>query len=267
MPHAVWKGHLAFGLVQIPVNLFAAEKRKELSFDLLDKRDMARIGYSKVNKSTGEEVAQQNIVKGFELQSGKHVVVSESDFKRATIESTHTVDISEFVLASEIDPIYFDRPYYLAPGRGGDRPYRLLHEALRASGRIGIGHVVLRTREAVAAVYPHERALVLNTLRYAHELRPLSELDLPAATKPSAKELAMARRLIDDMSGAWKPTQYKDRYRDVLLALIRRKGKGEKVLPEPEEEKEPEEGGKVLDLAALLKKSLGSPRTARRRSA
>jgi DNA end-binding protein Ku len=260
MPRAIWNGHLSFGLVQIPVGVFPAEQRDDLSFDLLDRRDSQHVGYSKINKATGEPVPAKEIVKAWEYAPDRYVFVEDADFKRARVESTRTIDVSEFVPAGSIDPLFFERPYYLAPGKGGDKPYRLLAAALKESGQVGIGRIVIRSREDVAAVYPEGDALVLNTLRYPHELRNPKDLDLPKAEKAPPKELAMAKLLIEQMSGEFKPSQYKDRYREEMLAILKKKAKtGDRGLPEPIEP-EPETGGKVLDLAALLKKSLNQKR-------
>ena len=257
MPHAIWKGSLSFGLVQLPIELYSAESREELSFELVDRRDMAPIGYSKVNKKTGEKVPKDDIVKTHEVEKGRVVVVEDQDFKRVKLEATHVIDITEFVEAADIPPLYFERPYWSAPAKGGDKPYRLLVKALADANRVGIGQIVMHARESVVAVYPYEDLLVVNTLRYVHELRDAKELKLPSKEhKPVERELTMAQRLIEDMAGGWKPEQYKDQYRDRLVELIRRKAKsGTKGLPEPEEPELPTPS-RTVDLADLLRRSL-----------
>jgi DNA end-binding protein Ku len=257
MPHATWKGSLSFGLVQLPIELYTAERRDDLSFEMVDRRDMAPIGYSKVNKKTGEKVPKEEIVKAHEVGPGRVVVVEDEDFKRVKLDATHVIDISEFVEASRIPPYFFERPYYAAPAKGGEKPYRLLVAALAESGRVGIGQIVMHARESVVAVYPEDDVLVVNTLRYVHELRDTNDLKLPSKEqKPAERELTMAKRLIEDMAGSWKPSQYKDQYRDDLLELIRRKAKtGTKGLPPPEEPAAPRKERSV-DLGELLRRSL-----------
>lgn len=270
MPHAIWKGSLRFGLVTIPVAVHPAESPDDLDFGLLDRRSLAPVGYRRINKSTGKELPASEIVRGYEVSEGRWVVLSDADLKRANPEATQSVDIFAFVGRDEIAPIYYDRPYYLAPLKHGEKAYALLREALARSGRQALARVVLRTRQHVAAVYPLERALVLNLLRFAHELRDPAAYELPPAGLSklglSAKEVEMAERLIDGMVEAWEPARYKDEYRDDLLALIRRKSKsagkaeGEAVAPAARAPK-----AQVVDLMALLKKSVeeGGRRTRR----
>jgi DNA end-binding protein Ku len=265
MPQAIWKGSIRFGLVNIPVALYPAESPATLDLDLLDRRDMARVGYDRVNKSTGRKVASADVVKGYEVSDGRYVVVTDQDLKKAAPEATQTVDIVAFVKAEEVSPIYFDKPYYLAPLSKGDKAYALLREALKRSERIAIANLVVRTRGYVAAVYPQERALVVQLLHYAHELRDPEDLDLPPAGTAklgiTAKELELADRLIEGMVEAWKPEVYKDDYRDQLLALIRKKAKsGGKAVVEEEEEEEEAPRAEVVDLMALLKESVSGKR-------
>lgn len=259
MPHAVWKGSIQFGLVNIPVALYPAETPDELDLDLIDRRTMSPVGYKKINKETGREVPQDEMVKGYAISDGHYVVVSEGDLKRASPEATRTVDIVGFVEAKEIDPIYYDKPYFLAPTGQGGKAYALLRGALEKSGRIGIARLVVRTRQYVAAVYPLGDVLIAQLLRYQHEIRDAKSLDLPKGNtaKPSAKEVEMAERLIDGMTEAWKPQDFRDEYRDELLALIRKKAKAGKEVEvtEVEEDEEPR-GADVVDLMALLKQSV-----------
>jgi len=272
MPRPIWHGNIRFGLVTIPVGLYSAETRDEIDLDLLDRRNMARIGYSKVNKETGEEVPPEDVVKGYQVEKGRYVVVDKEDIAGASPEATQSVEIVEFVAASEIEPIFFDRPYYLAPLKNGEKPYALLREALHRTKRVGVARLVVRTRQYVAAVYPWERALVVHLLRYQHELREPGELDLPPAggakSGIASKELQMAERLIDEMVEKWKPGEFKDEYRGKLLALIRKKAKAGEEWQVPEVEREAPRG-EVVDLMSLLKRSVDerSERPASRRAA
>ena len=275
MPRVLWKGAISFGLVNIPVSLHSAEKRNTLDFTLLDRRDFAPVGYKRVNKQTGREVPWEQVVKGYEYEEGSYVALSDEDFKRANVEATQTVDITAFVDAADIDPIYYDTPYYLSPGKRGEKGYALLRETLRKSGKAAIANVVIRTRQHVAVLLPMDELLVLNTLRYADELRPAGDLELPGHAKASAREVEMALRLVKEMSEKWKPEKYHDTYRDDLLARIKEKVKaGEtREITEPEDEKKaPRKGAEVIDLMALLKRSVeegGRPgkRPARARAA
>jgi DNA end-binding protein Ku len=259
MPRVLWKGAITFGLVNIPVALHPAEKRKALDFTLLDRRDFSPVGYRRVNKKTGKEVAWDEIIKGYEYDDGRYVALSKEDFRRANVEATQTVEILSFVDAGDIDPIYYDTPYYLAPGKRGEKGYALLRETLRRSGKVAIANVVIRTRQYVAALRPMESMLVLDTLRYANEIRPADDFELPREAKASAREVDMALKLVKEMSEKWKPGKYHDTYREDLLARIRKKVKaGEtKELTEPEDEEQaPRKSAEVIDLMALLKRSV-----------
>jgi DNA end-binding protein Ku len=256
MPHSIWKGSLSFGLVNIPVGLFPAESPDDLDLTLLDKRDLAPIGYNKVNKETGEPIAQSDIVRGYEVSDGKYVLLTDSDFKKANPKATQTVEIFGFLDAGAIPALYFDRPYYLAPLKQGQKPYALLREALERSGKVGLARLVIRTRQYLAAVYPFGDVLVVNLLRYPHELRDPAALDVPEGkTRLAPKEVELAEKLIAGMEEEWQPKQYKDEYRDDLLALIRKKSKNPRAVEaEPEPEAEPM--AEVIDLMALLEKSV-----------
>jgi DNA end-binding protein Ku len=258
------------------MGLYSAEAPNELDLTLLDKRDFSPVGYERVNKKTGKEVKWDDIVKGYEHKPGKFVVLTDQDFDEANAKATRQMDISAFVDFSEIDPRYFDRPYYLAPQKNGKKAYALLREALRKTGKAGIGKVVIRTRQHLAAVVPRDEALILVVLRFADELRDDSELDLPSGSAKklgvSPKEMAMAERLVLDMSESFKPEKFEDDYRRDLMKLIRKKAKAGEVntVPERAAKKRRSEGGaKVIDLAALLAESVqgshrgrakGSPR-------
>jgi DNA end-binding protein Ku len=262
MARGLWKGAISFGLVNVPVELYSAEKKSsELDLTMLDKRDLAPVGYKRYNKSTGEEVPWADVVKGYEYDDDKYVVLSDEDFRRANVEAAKTVDIQAFVDLKDIPPLFFDTPYYLAPGKRGEKAYALLRDALKKSGKAGIATVVIRTRQYLAAVMPHEDVLLMDALRYADEIKGVEELGIPNGAlhhKASPKEIDMALRLIDDMSEKWQPEKFKDTYRDDLMARIKekiKKGQTEQIT-------EPEKGGKerasaeVIDLMALLKKSV-----------
>ena len=259
MPRELWKGAIQFGLVHIPVSLFPAEQSEELSFTMLDRRDLQPVGYKRFNKTTGEEVPYEQIVKGYEWSEGEYVTLEKEDFKRANVEATQTVDIFGFVDKESLPTFFFESPYYLAPGKHGDKGYALLRETLIRTGRIGLATVVIRTREHLAALYAVDNVLVLNTLRYATELRDPADLKLPAdlkAAKVTPKEVDMAERLVKDMEIEFDPSKYHDTYRDDLLKLIEEKASG-KVKPEPKAKRAPREA-EVIDFAALLEKSLGA---------
>jgi DNA end-binding protein Ku len=266
MPRGLWKGAISFGLVNVPVELFSAEKRaSELDLTLLDKRDLAPVGYKRYNKSTGKDVPWAEIVKGYEYEDGQYVVLSDEDFRRANVEASRTVDIVAFVDAKDIAPLYYETPYYLAPGKRGEKAYALLRDALEKAGKVGIATVVIRTRQYLAAVMPQGDALVMNTLRYAKALRDPADLDLPKHPKVSAKEIDLAMRLIKDMEEKWQPAQYKDTYHEDLLKRIEEKvkaGQTEEITP-PEKAKA-SRGAEVIDLMALLKKSVEGKKPAKK---
>ena len=262
MARGLWKGAISFGLVNVPVELFAAEKRSsELDLTMLDKRDLAPVGYKRYNKATGEDVPWAEIVKGYEYEDDKYVVLSDEDFRRANVEASKTVDIQAFVDLKEIAPLHFETPYYLAPGKRGEKAYALLRDAMKKAGKAGIATVVIRTRQYLAAVIPQDDVLLMETLRYADEIRATEELGIPKGAlhhNVSAKEIDMALRLIDDMSEKWKAEKFKDTYRDDLMARIHEKikqGETEEITEPEKGEKEPARAN-VIDLMALLKKSV-----------
>ena len=262
MARGLWKGAISFGLVNVPVELFSAEKRSsELDLAMLDKRDLAPVGYKRYNKSTGEDVPWAEIVKGYEYDDDKYVVLSDEDFRRANIEASKTVDIQAFVDLKDIPPLYFETPYYLAPGKRGEKAYALLRDAMKKTGKAGIATVVIRTRQYLAAVLPQDDVLLMDTLRYADGIKAADELGVPSGALHhwvSAKEIDMALRLIDDMSEKWQPEKFKDTYRDDLMARIKEKikeGQTEEITAPEKGEKEPARAD-VIDLMALLKKSV-----------
>src|SRR5215203_2481092 len=263
MPRTLWKGAISFGLVHIPVGVYSAEKRNSFDLTMLDRRTMKPVGFKRYNKDTGEDVSWDDIVKGYEYEKGRYVVLTEEDFKRANVEATQTVDIVSFVNADEIPPIYFETPYYLAPDKRGHKGYALLRETLIQSGKVGIANVVIRTRQYVAALMPVKDVIIMNTLRYANELRGTEELDVPSkdlkAVGITPREVDMARRLVEGMSAKWKPEEFRDTYHEDLLALIEKRiqaGQTEVVTAPDAEEEEAPKRGEVVDLMALLKRSV-----------
>jgi DNA end-binding protein Ku len=252
----IWKGSISFGLVNIPVGLYsAARSSNQVKFRMLRKSDHSPIRYKRVAEADEKEVAWEDIVKGYEYEKDQYVVLTERDFERVKIESTQTVDIKEFVKLEEIDPMFFDEPYYLAPEKGGDKAYTLLREALANSGRVGIAKVVIKTREHLAAVKPMGKALVMELMHFADELVDANELKLPANGKVGPKELKMAESLIEGMSDKWEPEKYKDEYREAVMEVIQEKIEaGGKELPA--QKTKTKRATNVVDLVAVLQESL-----------
>jgi DNA end-binding protein Ku len=253
----IWSGTISFGLVSVPVRMFTATASQELRFHFLDRRDMAPIGYDKVNKETGESVDPADIVRGFEFEKGRYVEVTDEDIDRLDVELTHAIDICDFVSIDEIDPLYFRKGYYLLPQDGAEKPYRLLLKALEETGRVAIAKVVIRNKQHLACVRPVDAALVLETMYYADEVRAPE-----AAPKPQVREaeVEMAKTLIENLAAAWEPGRYHDRYRNELLDLLRKKAEGA-PLPEPSQD----EGGEVVDLMEALRQTVQA--TKKRRAA
>lgn len=259
MARSIWKGSITFGLVNIPVGLYSAEKREEVSFHLLDRKNKARVKYKRVNESTGREVAWEDTVRGFELESGKYVILTDEDLQRAAPEKTQTVDILDFVDLEEIDPSYFDKPYYLGPDKKGAKSYALLREVLKRTKKVGISKVVIRSKQYLAAVIAEDDVIVLNILRFAHELRDPKELDLPRGKEGvTERELDMAERLVEGMVDSWDPEKYRDDYYKDLMKMIHERAKAGQYdeAPEAPPEPKPERGANVVDLMALLKQSV-----------
>ncbi|KVT17656.1 DNA-binding protein [Burkholderia sp. MSMB1078WGS] len=260
-PRMIWKGAISFGLVHVPVQLFPATRTVKPSFRMLDKRSMDPIGYRQINKRTGKEVAREDIVRGYEYEKERYVVLSDDEIRAANPESTQTVDILTFVDEDAVSFLYLDTPYYLVPDRKGEKVYALLRDALKDSGKIGIALVVMRDRQHLGALIPVGPMLALDTLRWQEELRPLDELSVPAddakGAGVTARELDMAKKLIDDMSGKWTPDEYHDTFRDDILELVERKVRAGKI---EEIEDRPAQTGRaasnVVDLTELLKRSL-----------
>jgi len=244
------------------VTLYSGERRSELHFNLVDNRNKAKVRYKRVNEMTGEEVPWNEIVKAYEYEEGEYVVLTDEDFQHADVEATQTVEIQDFVKKEDIDYRYFEKPYYLVPGKKAEKGYVLLRDTLRDAQKVGIATVVIRTREYLAAVIPEGDALTLNLLRFQHEVVDPAEFDLPAGEtsdyKISDKEMNMARELVDSMAGEWQPEKYHDEYREKLLEWINHKVEaGEEVaLAVPEEEAPERKAGEIVDFMSLLKKSV-----------
>ena len=261
----IWKGSISFGLVNIPVGLYPATRSaNQVKFRMLRKSDHSPIRYKRVAETDEKEVAWEDIVKGYEYEKDNFVVLSEKDLERVKIASTQTVDIKEFVKLEEIDPMFFDEPYYLAPEKGGDKAYTLLRDALEQSGKVGIAKVVIKTREHLAAVKPMDKALVLELMHFPDELVDASELKLPSDGKVGQKELKMAESLIDGMSGKWDPEQYKDEYREAVMEVINEKVEaGGKELPA--QKTKSKKATNVVDLMAVLQESLHHAKAAKKK--
>ncbi len=263
MARAIWKGSIAFGLVNIPVALTSAESRPDIQLHMVDSSNHARIRYERVNADTGEEVPWDRMVKGYEHEDGKFILLSSEELESVQPELTKTIEISEFVELSEIDPILFDKPYYLEPEKRGRKAYALLREALRKSGKAGVSRVVIRTREYLSAMFVRDDVLILMLLRFPQEVKNPSTLELPSSGdkqwQPVKKEMDLAMRLIDDMTEKWNPDDVHDEYRESLLAYIEKKiSKGDSVedVKGGGDASESDDGANVVDLAAYLEKSV-----------
>lgn len=251
---AIWKGAISFGLVNIPIALYSATRSEDLKFRLLREKDLSPVNYKRVAEADGKEVPWDQIVKGYEHEKGKFVVLKDEDFKRVDIEATQTVDILRFVELKEVNPIYFHKPYYMEPQKGGDKAYVLLREALRATGKIAIAKVVIKTRQHLAAVKPQEKGLVLELMHFANELIDVDEFKLPATKEIGKKELNMAEALIESMSDKWKPEEYVDEYKEALEKVIEEKvEKGDKRPAKVVRKTKPTN---VIDLVSVLQESL-----------
>lgn len=253
MARPLWKGTLGFGLVSIPVELYTAVRDLGPHFHFLRRSDKSRIGYQKIAKADGEVVSQEDLVKGYEYEKGRYIVLTQKDFDEAAVKRNSRIELMDFVAGDEVDDRYFDKPYYLLPARGGEKAYTLLREALRESKRVGIAKFVLRNQPHLAAVEAIKDAIVLSTLRFREELVPVSEYEFPDASF-KAPELTMAQQLVDALAGEWDPDKYTDEYRANLMKIIEAKQKRQK--PDLERQ-EPEADAKVIDLMERLRRSLG----------
>jgi DNA end-binding protein Ku len=268
MPRSIWKGAIAFGLVHVPVSLYPASQEDDIDFDWLDKRSMDPVGYQRINKRTGKPITKDNIVKGVKQDDGDYVLMDDDEIRNAYPKTMQTIEIEAFVKASDIPFVYLEKPYYLEPAPKADKVYALLREAMIAQGVIGIARVVMHTKEHLAALMPDGPTLVLNTLRWASELRTWDELRIPAAGKAAANlkdaELKMAGQLIGELTVKWKADTYHDHFAEAIKKLIKAKvdaGNTHEVTPieSPADNSAP---SNVVDLTALLKGSLGKRRTA-----
>jgi DNA end-binding protein Ku len=268
MARAIWKGSISFGLVNIPIALYPATRREEFKFRLLRKSDLSPVNYKRVAEKDGKEVPWDQIVKGYEYEKGKYVVLKDEDFQRVDLEATQTVDIQDFVELDEIDPIFFYKPYYLEPQKGGDKAYVLLRDALKDSKKVGIAKVVIKTREYLAGVKPEDGALVLELMHFADELADMSNLHIPKKVEVGKREMDMAKSLIGSMSSKWNPEKYHDDYREALMEVIEEKVEagGKEIEEKPKKAPKPT---KVIDLVSVLQKSLeetGAKRKSRGKS-
>jgi DNA end-binding protein Ku len=249
---AIWKGHISFALVTIPVSLFSATKRNEISLHYLHKGDLSPVSYKRFCDEEDKEVAWEDLTRGYEYEKGKYIEITEEDLDKADVELTKTIQVMEFVEESEIDPVYFDKPYYLEPQKGGERAYALMRDALAHSGKVGIARVVLKSKEHLAAVKPVGKMIMLGMMRFAHEIVDPSTLQLPDVSVPSGKEMDLARTLIDSMTDKFEPAKYKDDHYDKMLAVIQAKVQGVSLKPGQPAPKP----GKIVDLMEVLKQSL-----------
>jgi DNA end-binding protein Ku len=256
MARAIWSGSISFGLVNIPVKLYSAVSRKTVRFHQLHDADGVRIQQKRVCPKDGEEVPYENLVKGYEVAPDRYVVVTPDELDAVAPEKTRTIDIEDFVELDQIDPVYYDHPYYLAPDKGASKAYGLLLEAMKDAGRVGIARVVIRSKEQLVAIRPAGDVLTMETMLFADEVLSQDRFDeLPEGkAKTSKRELEMARQLIDSLAGDFEPGKYRDEYRERVLELIERKAQGEEVVLQPPEE----EPAKVPDLMAALEASIAS---------
>jgi DNA end-binding protein Ku len=257
---AIWKGNISFALVSIPISLFSATRRSELSFHYLHKKDMSTVSYKRFCDTENTEVPWEEITRGYEYEKDHYVEITDEDLDKADIELTKTIQIQEFVQETEIDPVYFDKPYYLEPQKGGERAYALMRDALAQSKKVGIAKVVLKSREHLAAVKSVGDMLTLQTMRFSHEIVDAGSLNLPAKAEISKKEMDLANTLIDSMSDKFDPNRYKDDYYDKVLGIIQMKVAG--VSPEVPALKGPGPA-KVVDLMEILKQSLTETKKAK----
>jgi DNA end-binding protein Ku len=250
---AIWTGAVGFGLVNIPIKLYSASQQSDLDLDMLDKKDHAHIKFKRVNEDTGKEIAWNSIVKAYKYK-GDYVILDEKDFEQASPKKSKLIEITDFVMESEIDSVYFETPYFLEPEKSGAKAYALLRDAFKKSGKAGVGSFVLRNKEHLCILRPYKKAIVLNRLRFAEEVRDPSELNLPA-DKPKPAEMKMALNLIDQLSQPFDIKKFKDTYRSELLELIKKKAKGKKVKYSPLKVTHRKKGDLMSQLKASLKKA------------
>jgi len=260
LPRSIWTGAISFGLVNVPVKLFSATSPKDVRFHQLEEGTGARIRYRRVSETSGEEVPYERIVKGYELGGDRYVIISPDELDALDPKATHSVDIEDFVELSEIDPVFYEHPYYLVPDKGGSKAYSLLVRAMSESGKVAIGRLVMRTKQYLCAIRPVDGVLCLETMLFADEVVSPEELDVgDEDVEVSERELTMARQLIESLSSAFDPTKYRDEYRDRVLELIERKAEGQEIVAQPAAEAP----AKVVDLMAALEASLAAAKQAR----
>src|SRR5437868_15071822 len=266
MARAIWKGSISFGLVNIPIALYPATRREELKFRLLRKTDLSPVNYKRVAEKDGKEVPWDQIVKGYEYEKDKYVVLRDDDFQRVDLEATQTVDIQDFVDLEEIDPMFFYKPYYLEPQKGGDKAYALLRDSLKDTNKVGVAKVVIKTRQYLAGVKPEDGVLVLELMHFADELADAEKLHLPKKMEVGKREMSMAKSLIDGMASKWEPEKYKDDYREALMEVIEEKVEagGKEIEEKPRKTPKPT---KVIDLVKVLQQSLEQTGNAKKKAA
>ncbi len=266
----IWKGSISFGLLNIPVSLQTAQQSKELHFSLLDGKDLSHIKYLKISAKTGKEVPYDRIVKGFKYKTGEYIIMGEGDFERANVKATKTIDIEDFVLRDEIDPMLFEKPYYLVPQKGAEKGYFLLREALEHTRKVAIAKIVIRTKQHLAMVMPRGDYLILELLRFAHEVKEIDEVDylreVDTSVKFTQRELKVAEDLIKGMTARWKPEKYKDTYYEDIMKRIEAKAKAGKgqLIEEPVKEEKAPVSTNVVDLLPLLRKSIEARQSTRK---
>ncbi|HLM29668.1 MAG TPA: Ku protein [Acidimicrobiales bacterium] len=264
MPRAMWSGAISFGLVNIPIKMFTAVSRKSVSFNQIDTRTGSRIQYRKVSAADGEEVASEQIAKGYQLSSGEYVLVGDDELAALDPEATRTIDIEQFVDLEEIDPIYYDSPYYIAPDKAARKPYALLTRAMEEEGKVALARFVMRSKQYLAALRPKDGVLVMSTMVYADEVndpKELGEFDDVAEVDVSDRELRMASQLVESLTEPFEPERFEDTYRNQVLELIERKAAGEELVAPPT----PVAEEKVVDLMAALEASVREAKESRKR--
>ncbi|HKS12715.1 MAG TPA: Ku protein [Pseudomonas sp.] len=270
MPRAIWKGAISFGLVHIPVSLNTAVRSERVDFDWLDKRSMDPVGYKRINKVTGKDIDKENIVKGVQYEKGRYVVISEDEIRKARPEATQTIDIFSFVDHNVIPLQHFDTPYYLSPDKRGGKVYALLRETLESTGKVALATVVLHTQQHLALLRPLDDALVMITLRWPEEVRGIDSLELDKSVtdaKVDKRELQMAKRLVEDMSGEWAPDEYQNVFKQTIMDLVEEKAsKGKIAVVESGKDGEGEKSADIIDLTELLKRSLGGKAPAKKKA-
>lgn len=261
---AIWKGSISFGLVNIPIALYPATRKEELKFRLLRAKDLSPVNYKRVAEADGKEVPWGEIVKGYEYEKEKFIVLKDEDFQRVDLEATQTIDIQDFVDVEEIDPMFFYKPYYLEPQKGGDKAYVLLRNTLAQSNKVGIAKVVIKTRQYLAGVKAEDDVLILELMHFAEDLAKSDKLNVPKKLELGKQELDMAKALVDSMSSKWNPGKYRDDYRDALMEVIEEKVEsgGKKIEEKPKQKKA---STKVIDLVAVLQESLAKTEGAKKK--